>query len=114
MKILINLLVISLIIVFIIDTTDFVDTIKQKVWKFAFSDKKPYKEFSCKPFDCSLCMTWWTGLIYLLIIHKFTILYVGYIALLALLTPVFNSILILIKDVFAYLLNKIYKVIDNQ
>lgn len=105
----VNLLIITAIIVFITDLTDFWEYVKKQIWKFAWGKSKPYKEYQLKILDCSLCQTWWIGLIYLLFTHQFTIPYIGYVALLAYLTPVIKDILYLIKDAFT----KAIEVINN-
>ena len=107
----IDLLIITGIIVFITDLTDWWTSIKKLIWKFVFKNNKPYKEFPLKPFDCSLCSTFWIGLIYLLLTKSFTIPYIGYVALLAYLTPVIKDILFFIKDILTKAINTIYNIL---
>ena len=38
-----------------------IDEIKILIWKWL--RKEPYKEYRLKPLDCSLCMSFWIGLI---------------------------------------------------
>lgn len=103
----IDLILIQLIIVFIIDLSGVVDSIKLFVSKHLTKNKIVTTNFSLKPFDCSLCSTWWIGLIYLLICHSFTIPYIALVALLSFLTPLSSSILLLIKDLAIFLINKL-------
>ena len=103
----IELILIQLIIVFIIDLSGVVDSIKLFISKHLTKNKIVTTNFSIKPFDCSLCSTWWTGLIYLLICHSFTIPYIALVALLSYLTPLSSSILLLIKDLAIFLINKL-------
>lgn len=110
----INILLISVICVIIIDGTDFVDSIKHCIWKFAFKNTKPYKEFPLKPFDCSLCMSWWSSLLYLIITHNLTIPYIAFSLFAAYLTPVINTLLIFIKELFAFIFERLFYLIDNQ
>ena len=100
---LLNLLILQLIVVFIVDLSGVMTQIKRWIWRWLKKDK-PYKDFSFKPFDCSLCSTWWTGLIYLLITHSFTIPYIAYVALLAFLASTAASVLQLLKDTLDTLL----------
>lgn len=51
-----------------------------------------------KPFSCSLCMTFWTGIIWLLVKGSFTLPYIGLVALLAAMTPVTLDIIWFIRD----------------
>ena len=103
----IELILIQLIIVFIIDLSGVVDSIKLFISKHLTKNKIVTTNFSLKPFDCSLCSTWWIGLIYLLICHSFTIPYIALVALLSYLTPLSSSILLLIKDLAIFLINKL-------
>ena len=104
-----NLIILQLIVVFIVDLSGVMTHIKKGIWKWLKGKDKPYKEFSFKPFDCSLCSVWWTGLIYLLITHSFTIPYIAYVALLAFLASTAATALLLIKDALDYILWKISK-----
>lgn len=106
-----NLIIITFIIVFITDLTDWTDTIKRILWKFAYGDLNNYKNFNennsiiLKFFFCSLCQTWWICLIFLLFSQKFTIPYIGLSALLAYLTPVCKDILLTLKDLLTNAIN---------
>lgn len=62
--IILNLLIINFVIVYIIDysgilldLSKFLYTISGREWKY---------QIIKKPFGCSICMTWWISLIYLL------------------------------------------------
>lgn len=91
--ILINLLIISMMIVYVLDISGFVDDGIQPFFKKHF--KAPLKT---KPFLCSMCMTHHIGLIYILIIGEFSIAMWGYVCLLSFLTPVWNNILLCFRD----------------
>ena len=103
----IELILIQLIIVFIIDLSGAVESFKLFLSKILTKGKIQTTNFDLKPFDCSLCSTWWIGLIYLLICHSFTIPYIALVALLSFLTPLSSSILLLIKDLAIFLINKL-------
>lgn len=112
MKIMLELFIIAVIIVFIIDLSGALDSFKHSIWKRLFKGM-PYKEdWRLKPLDCSLCMTWWIGLLYILITSQFSILMVGYIALIAFMTPVIKDCMILIKDMITKLIDIVYKYLD--
>lgn len=102
-----NLLLISLILVFIIDISGFVDTVKRLVWKWVFNGKREYQDFDLKPFTCSLCSTWWAGILYLCF-TGFSWAMVAYVALLAFLTPIFKDIMIFIKDLMIKIIDELY------
>ena len=103
-----NLFIMCLVIVFIIDISGIVDTVKRQAWKWIYKGAKEYREFSAKPFDCSLCSTWWAGIIYLCF-TSFTWVNIGYVAMLALFTPIFKDIMILAKDFSMKIIDVIYE-----
>ena len=103
----IELILIQLIIVFIIDLSGAVESFKLFISKILTKGRIQTTNFDLKPFTCSLCSTWWIGLIYLLICHSFTIPYIALVALLSYLTPLSSSILLLIKDLAIFLVNKL-------
>lgn len=61
-QLLINASIISFIFAFI-SYSGFVEQFKVLLWKL-FNGKIQYRYYSLKPFDCCLCSTWWTVLIY--------------------------------------------------
>ncbi len=60
-----------------------------------------------KPFSCSLCMTWWTGLAYLIWTHDVSIPNICWVAFCAALTPEINSAIWTVKDFAQIVLRKI-------
>lgn len=100
---LIDLFLITLIIVFIIDISGFIDETETILSKWLKG-----KARVPKPFSCSLCMTWWTGLIYLLIIGEFTLLWIATVALFALLSGVLATLLICIRETLNWVIEKAY------
>lgn len=103
--IIINLILIQFIVVFIVDLSGFIPNIKSFVSRLL---TKHEFNFSLKPFDCSLCLTFWVGIIFVLVTSQFTIPVLFYICILSFFTPVTNLILINIKDILLSILNKIY------
>lgn len=103
----IDLILIQLIIVFIIDLSGAVESFKLFISKILTKGRIQTTNFDLRPFTCSLCSTWWIGLIYLLICHSFTIPYIALVTLLSYLTPLSSSILLLIKDLAIFLINKL-------
>lgn len=57
-----ELLMIAVILVFIIDVSGAKDTLLRFVTKFTGKEV-----LSLRPFTCSLCMTWWIGLVWLIL-----------------------------------------------
>lgn len=102
-----NLLLLQLIIVFIIDISGFVDTMKAKLAKLLTKGKFKSSYYRLRPFDCSLCATFWTGLIFLLITHQFTLTYIAFICLLAATTTITRDTFYTISDLIIKILQKI-------
>ena len=67
----INLIFINIAIVFLIDQSGFINEFK-RLKKVLTKGKMSDPGYSLKPFDCSLCMTFWVSLIYLLVFQELT------------------------------------------
>lgn len=106
----INILLIASVYVFGIDICGFWDTLSAMVkgWLTGGKFRTP---FSLKPFSCSLCMTFWTGLVYLLIVGRFTLPMVAFVCLAAYLTPRIKDLLLAIDMLLAAMFNKIFNVL---
>ena len=104
-----NLFIISIIWVLILDLSGFARTIDKTLYKI-FYRGRPYREDAhFKPFDCSLCMSWWTGLLYLLITHTLSIFNIAILLAFAWSTTMEKDIFILIKDLITKLLDLLYE-----
>lgn len=57
------------IVTFIVDCSGFTNTWKGWLGKWLKIDVG-----RVRPFDCSLCMTWWVSLAFLLIVQQFTLI----------------------------------------
>ena len=95
----------------ILDQLHFVDDFTSSV-KSLLTKGKFRNPIQIKPFNCSTCMSFWTNLIYIIIIEKFSIFMIGYILLLSWSAPVINSILTLGKNLFLKLINTIANKLD--
>lgn len=110
--ILLKLLCIQLICVLIIDISGFIDSVKWSVSKWLTKGKIPTTDYRIKPFDCSLCMTWWSCLIYMICIGQVSVFLLAYILFLSIMTPVAKEIIVLIRDICIKVINKIYDIIQ--
>lgn len=61
----IELFCLTIITVFIIDISGFIEHIKYWISKCFTKNKFTTTDWELKPFDCSLCMSWWIGLIWI-------------------------------------------------
>ena len=79
---------------------DFTSSVKSLLTKGKFRNP-----INIKPFNCSVCMSFWTNLIYILIVGKFSIFMIGYILLLSWSAPLINSIFTLLKNLVIKFIN---------
>lgn len=107
-----NLFLISIIVVCIVDLSGFVGTLKSVLSKVLTKGKITNSDYQLKPIDCSLCMTWWCGLIYLIIYHQLTLLNITILLLISTSSFLINDIIRLIQDLITKIINIIYKKIE--
>ena len=107
-NLIINLLLIQIITVFIVDLSGVMDTLKKWIWKKWIKVGKWYN-LSLKPFDCSLCSTWWLCLIYLFCTNQITLLTVAIAAIIAFLASVAGDFLVWVKECLTAFINLLYK-----
>lgn len=106
MKTIVDLLWVALITIYIVDLSGFTDTL------LAFlSAYKGKKVTSFKPFSCSLCMVWWAGLIYLLIVGEFTLPCIAMVALLSFLSVPLGQFIILIREALSKVIDKLFSLL---
>lgn len=106
-----SLFLISLIVVIIVDLSGFIDSLKSGLKRIVTKGKMSGSDYRLKPLDCSFCMTFWTGLVYLLITHSFSLWMLSYLLLLCVFTVFIKDVLIVIKDILSYIIRKLYEVI---
>lgn len=100
------MILIAFILVFIIDISGFITSLKKAISYLLTKGRIVKDNYSLKPFDCSLCMTFWVGCIYYLVIGDFTLLNLAYICLCSFLTPSIKDILYSLQDILTKLLQK--------
>ena len=102
MKAIIDIILVALVTIYIVDLSGFTETLLKVI-----SAYKGRKITELKPFTCSLCMVWWVCLIYAAIAGILTLPVVALIALLSLLSVPCGQFLILIRDAFLKVINKL-------
>ena len=107
----INCLFITIIWIVILDQLHFWDDFSTMIsgWLSGGKIKKPLE---WKPFNCSVCMSFWTNLAYIIVTNQFSILMVLYILTLSWGTPIISSILTLVKNLFLKFINTIANKFD--
>ena len=107
-----ELFLLSIIIVIITDLTSWPSTCYKVISSLLTKGKIITTEGNLTILTCSLCQTFWTGLIYLIVQHELSIMNLTYVVGLALMTDVFKSTILLIKDLINKLINVIYERIE--
>lgn len=102
----IEIIYIAIICVVIIDLSGFIQELEQMLKKWLKIQKGEVR--IPKPFSCSLCMCFWTGLIYLLCTGQFTFFMIAYVLLISILTPQIKDLIYLFKDTIDFILRSIY------
>ena len=114
MNTLLNLLLLTIIVCFVIDVSGIINSIKRLYLKKTFKLTNPdISVLTWKPFDCSLCMTWWTGIIYLLCIGDFTLVNFSFVTMLAALSSEISEFIRLIKDIISKIESLIQKLLQK-
>lgn len=104
---LINLLLITLIIVFIVDISGAIEHLVNPLIKYILKIPKTSR-IEIPLISCSLCMTFWSGLIYIICMGEFTLLNLFFVCVCAFLTPHIKDLFILVRDILTIFSNKIY------
>lgn len=102
MSIFAELPLVAVVVVFIVDLSGFTNSWRTALARFL----KVNALRPLRPFDCSLCMTWWCCLAWAAIRGQLTLLTVTESALLAFASVPINSILIFIHEWLVFLLDK--------
>jgi len=108
MRCLIDILLLAAIIVFVVDLSGFTQT-----WKKWLGKWLGVQIGDVPPLDCSLCLTFWAGLVYLIVEHDFTIPALAYLALVSYCTGLMGEILTAVRELIAALVRYLWKLIDK-
>ena len=115
LTIIINIILLSIIIVFIVDLSGSIEHLMKPIVKH-FLRIPPQKDINLPLLECSLCCTWWIGLIYVcyvVIANSFTfnqfLILVSVLALVSFLTSTLKDLLVLIKDLIIRFIDVFYK-----
>lgn len=108
-----NIFLIAVIVVIVVDITDFVDNIKKLISSLLTNGRIKSNNYSIKPIDCSLCLSFWLSLIYLIIIKQVSLFTITYTLLIAILTPNIQDVIRLVQDSLTKAINILYKKINE-
>ena len=103
----IDILLLAVIVVCIVDISGFTDSWKSGLKRLLTKGRMSDPNYSFKPFDCSFCILWWVGLFYMLITHSLSLWMTAYLLGICVMTPVIKDIIILIRETFLKIINKL-------
>jgi len=100
-----NLIAISFIMGFITDIARAPESLEEFIGKWL-----DLKNVHIKILECSLCQTWWLGLLFLIISNQLNIINIALIAIVSGFTFVWNEMYNVALTVISSLINKIYDI----
>lgn len=103
------LLIISIIWVYGLDISGFGYNLRKWLWKILLKPRGSVEDIPAKPFFCSLCMTWWSGLIYLIIVGGLNPLNIVALIAVSYLTDIIASTMRFIHDLLAKIIDLLYQ-----
>lgn len=98
----VNLIALSAVIAYITEVSGIIDTLK-----YALGRWLGVTVSRLKPLDCSLCMTWWCGLIYIICVGECSVINIAVVALLSALAHNIAEAIMLISDSISLGIDKI-------
>lgn len=100
-----DLIMLTTIIVYILDISGVSNDIKSFISKILTKGKIQTVDYELKPWLCSKCMSFWCGLVYLLVCDKFCLSSVCLVCMCSYMTMPIKDFLLLIKDLFTKVIN---------
>lgn len=99
----VDILLVSLVVIYIVDLSGFTDS-----WRSGLSRLTGVKNLrQLKPFDCGKCMTWWVGLIYVLLNWGFSLPLITFVAVLSFLSVPIGQVMIFIREWITWVIDKL-------
>lgn len=98
----IDIICLAFVVTYIVDISGIVDSAKWALGRWL-----NIKVGRLKPFDCSLCMTWWVGLIYIIIVGEFSIYTLLCVAMASALSTPISNIITLARELLSAGINAI-------
>lgn len=110
-----DLFLISVIICFIIDCSGFINNLKKILLKHLYNvTTASPNSLSIKPLDCSLCMIFWTGLIYIIFNNDFSLINLAVVSILSLLSSNISGLLFYLKELFSTIESYLYSLLNTS
>lgn len=100
----INCLAITIICVIIIDIDKFVETFTSYL-SYLLTKGKSKKPWDIKPINCSLCMSFWLMLFYMVFLNNFSILNSMFIVIMSFMSGLIYELILFIYDLLIKFIN---------
>lgn len=107
----IDLFFITIIIVFIIDISGAIISLKKALCRLKLI-KHVYDPI--KPFDCSLCMTWWCGILYMFFFTEISLFGLFLLSIFSAVTSAISPVILLFIDAVKIMTDKFYSRQKNE
>lgn len=104
-----NILLIAVVTVCIVDISGFTDSWKSAFKRLVTRGRMSDPFYTLKPFDCSLCLTFYAGIIYLWITHSFSVWMITYVLLISVMTPVIKDLIFFVRDLCQKIISVLYR-----
>lgn len=103
-----ELFLIALIAVFIVDISGVFESLKASIGRFL-----RVKIERLRPFDCSLCMVWWSGLLYLIVVGRFELLPIVFVSVLATFSVQIGGIMQVARGLVQWVIDAVLDAIEK-
>lgn len=107
--VIVNLILIAIIVVFIVDISGAIDSLKSGIKLVLTKGKMKNSDYRLKPIDCSLCLNFWCSLIFLLCIGEFTLPYIACVCIICCFLGFIKNAILLVEDMLNKTIQIIYK-----
>lgn len=102
LEIIFDIILLQAIVCFIVDTSGFVNEMKRLFMINVLKLRNPDPaNMTIKPFDCSMCMTFWAGLCWIIFTGHVSLASIVVVCMAALLASNMSELQLLIKDYIA-------------
>jgi len=105
-----QILLISVIIIYGNTLSGFGQTVEEWLWKRFLFPKYP-KSVLDRPFFCNLCLTFWCGIAVIIYKDQFTLPMIGIVCLISYLSDITETILRFMKDLLIKIIDAFYTLI---
>lgn len=107
--VILNMFFIALICVFIVDISGAVESFKSALRYISTKGKMSGSNYTLKPFDCSLCATFWASMVYLLVMGLFQLKFIAIACVICTFCGLIKTAILLIEDILVKVIQLIYK-----